>query len=134
MSQSIESAATKQSSDRDPSVTRDLRKSVSIINAPTTRQCLRANKVTQTIFSDAILAILRTPASKVNGLITLDEDFLREYHGVTDFSKYSVVPGVEPRRIMPAKFPVLEVAEQDDEGRRVDSTVIRKEDANQSKL
>lgn len=26
---------------------------------------------------------------------------------------------------MPAKFPVLEVAEQDDEGRRVDSTALR---------
>jgi len=45
--------------------------------------------------------------------------------GVTDFSKYGLVPGANPRRIMPAEFPVLEVAEQDDEGRRVDSVKLR---------
>lgn len=80
----------------------------------------------QTIFSDAILAMLRAPAESVNGLLDLDEDFLRTRCGVTDFSKYSVVPGATPRRIMPAKFPVLEVAEQDDEGQRLDSTQLRK--------
>ena len=53
---------------------------------------------------------------------------------MTDFSKYSVVPGAEPRRIMPAKFPVLEVAEQDDEGKRMDSTVLRKQRPKQSKI
>lgn len=77
------------------------------------------------IYSDAILAMLRAPAEEVNGLIDTDEDFLRR-HGVSDFSRYSVVPGASPRRIMPSKFPVLEVAEQDDEGRRVDSTKLRK--------
>jgi hypothetical protein len=46
---------------------------------------------------------------------------------VKGFSEYSVVPGAVPRRIMPAKFPVLEVAEQDDEGKRVDSTLLRKQ-------
>jgi hypothetical protein len=62
---------------------------------------------------------------EVNGLIDTDEDFLRR-HGVSDFSKYSVVTGSSPRRIMPAKFPILEVTEQDDEGRRVDSTKLPK--------
>ncbi|KAL1958050.1 hypothetical protein VTO42DRAFT_5262 [Malbranchea cinnamomea] len=111
---SIESAATKQSTDLDPSAAKDLRK--------------------PTIFSDAILAILRADPAKVNGLLTLDEDFLRENCGVTDFSKYSVVPGANPRRIMPAKFPVLEVAEQDDEGKRMDSNVLRRQQAKQSKI
>ncbi|ODH28602.1 hypothetical protein ACO22_03920 [Paracoccidioides brasiliensis] len=102
---SIESAATKRSTDKDPSFAKELRK--------------------PTIFSAAIIGILHAPASTVNGLLTLDEDFLREYCGVTDFSEYSTVPGSNPRRIMPAKFPTLEVEEQDDEGRRVDSTVFR---------
>ncbi|EFW20762.1 hypothetical protein D8B26_002918 [Coccidioides posadasii str. Silveira] len=77
-----------------------------------------------TIFSDAILAMLRSPAEEVNGCLELDEDFLRK-KGVSDFSKYSVVPGSNPRRIMPAQLPELTVAEQDDEGRRVDSTKLR---------
>jgi hypothetical protein len=78
-----------------------------------------------TIYSDAILAMLRSPAEKVNGMLELDEDFLRKNCGVTDFSRYSIVPGTTPRRIMPASFPDLTVAEQDDEGRRVESTKIR---------
>lgn len=69
--------------------------------------------------------MLRAPAESVNGLIDTDEDFLRERCGVADFSKYSVVPGAVPRRIMPAEFPTLEVAEQDDEGKRMDSTKLR---------
>ncbi|KAL7920511.1 NAD(P)-binding protein [Trichoderma austrokoningii] len=97
----IESAATEQFTKNNPSEEKDLRK--------------------PTIFSDAILAILRSPAAKVNGELVLDEDFLREHSGVTDFSKYSVVPGSSPRRIMPAKLPDLTVAEQADEGKRVDS-------------
>jgi hypothetical protein len=68
--------------------------------------------------------MLQSPAEEVNGLLDTDEDFLRK-KGVTDFSKYSLVPGATPRRIMPAEFPNLEVAEQDDEGRRVDSVVLR---------
>ncbi len=79
----------------------------------------------QTIFSDAVLAILRAPADVVNGLLTTDEDFLRDHTGVTDFSKYSLVPGARPRRIMPLVFPDLSVAEQNDEGQRVDSTAMR---------
>ena len=77
----------------------------------------------QTIFSDAILAVLNAPPETVNGLLDTDEDFLRRQCGVSDFSEYSVVSGSIPRRILPAKFPVLEVAEQDDEGQRLDSSV-----------
>ncbi|OQE23044.1 hypothetical protein PENSTE_c009G03256 [Penicillium steckii] len=102
---SIESAATEHNKASDKSYKKDLRK--------------------PTIFSDAIVEMLRAQASTVNGLLDTDEDFLREKCGVTDFSKYSVIPGSTPRRIMPAKFPVLEVAEQDDEGQRMDSTKIR---------
>jgi hypothetical protein len=69
--------------------------------------------------------MLESPATEVNGLIDTDEDYLTRAKGVTDFSKYNVVPGVTPRRIMPKEFPVLEVAEQDDEGRRVDSVTMR---------
>jgi hypothetical protein len=69
--------------------------------------------------------MLQAPAKMVNGLLALDEDFLRQHAGVTDFGKYSVVPGTSPRRIMPAKFPDLTVAEQDDEGKRTDSTKLR---------
>jgi len=79
------------------------------------------------IFSDAILAMLNAPSKTVNGLLELDEDFLRKHTGVTDFSNYSLVPGAVPRRIMPAEFPDLRVTEQDDEGRRTDSTKLRKE-------
>lgn len=68
--------------------------------------------------------MLKAPAETVNGLLETDEDFLRNYSGVKDFSQYSVVPGATPRRIMPKEFPVLEVAEQDDEGTRVDSTKL----------
>ncbi|KAJ5936701.1 hypothetical protein N7466_003151 [Penicillium verhagenii] len=101
---SIESAATEHNKASDKSYKKDLRK--------------------PTIFSNAIVEMLRAPVSTVNGLLDTDEDFLRKC-GVTDFSKYSIIPGSTPRRIMPAEFPVLEVAEQDDEGQRMDSTVLR---------
>ena len=77
------------------------------------------------IYSHAILAMLRAPAKTVNGLLETDEDFLRKYTGKTDFSEYSIVKGANPKRIMPAEFPDLTVAEQDDEGRRTDSTQLR---------
>lgn len=70
--------------------------------------------------------MLSAPTQRVNGLIDMDEDFLRSYAGVSDFSKYSLVPGSSPRRIMPAKFPDLTVAEQADEGDRRDSVELRK--------
>ena len=77
-----------------------------------------------TIFSDAILAILNAAPADVNGRCVLDEDFLRE-RGVANFDKYALVAGTEPRRIMPEEFPDLRVREQDDEGRRMDSTSLR---------
>ncbi|KAI4860775.1 short chain dehydrogenase family protein [Hypoxylon rubiginosum] len=103
----IESAATHPLTTASPSEARDLRKA--------------------TIFSDAVVAVLRAPAAAVNGLLALDEDFLRSEVGgsVADFSGYAVVPGSQPRRIMPAVLPDLTVAEQDDEGKRMDSAKAR---------
>ncbi len=98
----IESAATDQFTRRNPDEARDLRK--------------------PTIFSDAILAMLRAPAAAVNGKLELDEDFLRKHAGLTDFSSYSVVKGASPRRIMPVELPDLTVKEQADEGSRYDSS------------
>ncbi|KAK5089286.1 hypothetical protein LTR24_006355 [Lithohypha guttulata] len=79
------------------------------------------------IFSDAILALLRAPAESVNGRVVLDEDYLRSDWGYVDadFERYSVVRGSVPRRIMPRVFPSLEVEEQDEEGVRMDSVVMR---------
>ncbi|CAA9965496.1 Short chain dehydrogenase [Pyrenophora teres f. maculata] len=79
---------------------------------------------TADIFSDAVLAMIRADVNEVNGELLLDEDFLR-MRGVGEFGKYSLVKGSVPRRIMPVKFPDLRVREQDDEGKRVDSTVLR---------
>lgn len=70
--------------------------------------------------------MLRSPTTLVNGLLELDEDFLRDHCGVTDFSKYSIVEGSSPRRIMPLRLPSLLVDEQDDEGKRVYSTKLKK--------
>ncbi|KAK7418824.1 hypothetical protein QQX98_003686 [Neonectria punicea] len=98
----IESAATERFTAANPDELNDLRKG--------------------TIFSDAILAILKAPPSVVNGELLLDEDFLRDHAGVTDFSKYSVVPGTSPCRMLPLKLPDLTVAEQDDQGKRYDSS------------
>lgn len=104
--QAIQSAATEKYTRTNPSELKDLRK--------------------PTIFSDAIHAILTAPASVVNGQLVLDEDFLREHRGVTDFSAYAVVPSSRPRRIMPASLPDLTVEEQDDEGKRVNSAKTAK--------
>lgn len=87
--------------DKNPDEARDLRKA--------------------TIFSDAILAMLKAPASSVNGRLELDEDYLRSDEGITDFSHYSIVLGASPRRIMPAQLPDLSVKEQEDEGKRMNS-------------
>lgn len=70
--------------------------------------------------------MLSSPATEVNGLLDTDEDFLRRVKGINDFSQYNVVPGSNPRRIMPKEFPSLEVAEQNDEGKRVDSLKIER--------
>jgi NAD(P)-dependent dehydrogenase (short-subunit alcohol dehydrogenase family) len=80
------------------------------------------------IFADAILAILEcSEIAKWNGKAWLDEDYLRELTGVTEFGGYAVSPGREVRRIMPRKLPVLEVEEEDDEGDRMNSLQLRKE-------
>lgn len=76
------------------------------------------------IFSDTILAILSSSPKEVSGRCLLDEDFLRE-KGVSDFTKYNLVDGSTPRRIMPAELPDLRVKEEDDEGRRMDSAAAR---------
>ncbi|KAJ1335116.1 citronellol/citronellal dehydrogenase [Microdochium nivale] len=57
----IESGATRAMLLANPDEARDLRK--------------------PTIFSDAILAMLRAPAAVVNGRLELDEDFLRTHEG-----------------------------------------------------
>lgn len=80
----------------------------------------------QNIFSEAILAMLKAPVADVNGLLDLDEDFLRRHSDVSDFSTYSVFPGSNPRRIMPKYFPTLSVDEQNDEGNRWESIALRK--------
>ncbi|TLD33294.1 hypothetical protein PspLS_00483 [Pyricularia sp. CBS 133598] len=102
----IESAATEAFTQQNPDEAKDLRK--------------------PTIFSDAILEILRAPVKVVNGMLGIDEDFLRDHAGVTDFSAYSVVAGAQPRRIMPVNLPDITVAEQGDEGRRYDSSQATK--------
>ncbi|KAI0481430.1 hypothetical protein F4859DRAFT_474670 [Xylaria cf. heliscus] len=101
----IESGATRKMTQKNPKEAEDLRK--------------------PTIFSDAILTMLRAPASTVNGRLELDEDYLRTDAGVTDFSKYSVIPGTSPRRIMPAQLPDLTVKEQNDEGKKMNSAESR---------
>lgn len=78
--------------------------------------------------------MLRAPAPAVNGRLLLDEDFLRDHCGVVDFSRYAVVPGSVPRRIMPARLPDLSVLEQADEGRRYDSAEARRAAAAVAKL
>lgn len=70
--------------------------------------------------------MLESPPEDVTGQCFLDEDFLRDHEKITYFEKYSCVPGTSPRRIMPASFPDLRVAEQDDEGTRVDSTRLER--------
>lgn len=69
--------------------------------------------------------MLNAPTNTVNGKLELDEDFLRDSCGITEFSKYALVPGSNPRRIMPSQLPSLRVVEQDDEGRRMDSAKLQ---------
>lgn len=45
---------------------------------------------------------------------------------MTDFSRYALVPGAAPRRIMPKQLPDLTVEEQDDEGTRINSAAPTK--------
>jgi len=68
--------------------------------------------------------MLEAPVEEINGKLELDEDFLRRYKRVKDFDKYSVVPGSNPKRIMPLIVPDLTVEEQNDEGMRADSSKL----------
>ncbi|RMZ01366.1 hypothetical protein D0862_06390 [Hortaea werneckii] len=97
------------------------------INSAATQgaQTDRAELRKPTIFSDAVRAILKAPPRDVSGRCLVDDVFLREHEGIQDLSKYSLVPGATPRRMMPAQFPDLRVQEEDDEGNRMDSTAIR---------
>ncbi|KAH7121667.1 short chain dehydrogenase [Dactylonectria macrodidyma] len=97
---------------------------VGIQSAATPNPEMLPNLRKPTIFSDAILEMLRTPPEQISGCLELDEDFLRK-RGVTDFSKYNVVPGASPQRMLPAVLPVLTVPEEDEEVFRVDSTKMR---------
>lgn len=69
--------------------------------------------------------MIKAPAKDVSGKTFLDEDYLRDHDGVRDFSKYALISGSTPRRIMPLKLPDLTVAEQDDEGVRMESSKAR---------
>lgn len=65
--------------------------------------------------------MLRAPAVSVNGMLELDEDFLRNACGISDFSRYSFIEGTVPAQIMPQQFASLLVDKSHDEGQRVDS-------------
>ncbi|KAI8851185.1 hypothetical protein BC829DRAFT_431409 [Chytridium lagenaria] len=76
------------------------------------------------IFADATLHILKDDAKRVNGQTFVDEDYLRHFQGVKDFTKYRLShltkiledPDKEPPRMLPKEFPSLLVAEQEDRG------------------
>lgn len=66
--------------------------------------------------------MLKCQPQSVNGNLELDEDFLRRVYGTKSFEQYALIPGSLPRRIMPSILPDLSVLEQDDQGRRMDSS------------
>ncbi|KAJ3123699.1 hypothetical protein HK100_011522 [Physocladia obscura] len=72
------------------------------------------------IFADAVVAIADQNKLAINGHAFIDEDFLRSFCNVSDFSKYRIDPAIEPPRMMPKIFPSLLVQEQDDRGFSVD--------------
>lgn len=76
-----------------------------------------------TVFADAVAGIGEEPADRLNGAALIDEDYLREHKGLTDadFVKYRAEPDVEPPRLLPARFPSLQVAEQDAPGLQMSS-------------
>lgn len=83
--QAIESATTAAMVRRNPEEARDLRKA--------------------TVFSDAVLAVLRAPPVSVNGRLLLDEDFLRSDAGITDFAPYAVVSPLHSDSDASPRFP-----------------------------
>ncbi len=65
---------------------------------------------TPDIMSDAIIHICQDP--KTNGKILIDEDYLRNQCGKTNFDEYRINPDFEPPRMMPKVFPSLNVEEE----------------------
>jgi citronellol/citronellal dehydrogenase len=51
------------------------------------------------ILADSVVEIARRKPSDLTGHALIDEDFLRDC-GITDFDKYSCVPGTQPMRIV----------------------------------
>jgi len=51
------------------------------------------------IMSDLVLGVLEHDPQTFTGHSLIDEDFLRKYQGITDFSKYQCVDGYEPPAI-----------------------------------
>ncbi|KAJ1569059.1 hypothetical protein HK405_010418 [Cladochytrium tenue] len=101
-----------------------------------------ANLVKASIFADAVVGILEDSPAKVNGVAFLDEDYLRDMKGVTDFSQYwlgklpwdrsasiydtgSDGSQGPPKRMLPKKLPSLLVEEQDDRGMSINSAKAR---------
>ena len=69
------------------------------------------------IFGDAVVQIDRDEeGERISGNMLIDEDYLRDRWGQKDFEKYRMCEGVEPKRMMPRKFPCLEVEEEKEEG------------------
>jgi citronellol/citronellal dehydrogenase len=58
------------------------------------------------IMSDLVLGILQKNPETFTGHSLIDEDFLRNYQGITDFSRYQCVDGYEP----PAISDIIEQA------------------------
>jgi citronellol/citronellal dehydrogenase len=56
------------------------------------------------ILADGTVALLAREPSARRGKAWIDEDLLRE-EGITDFSRYQCVPGVEPPRLSFSSIP-----------------------------
>jgi citronellol/citronellal dehydrogenase len=59
---------------------------------------------TPEVFADAVVELAKTPPGEVTGRAMTDEQWLRE-RGVTDFSKYRCVEGVEPPAMKLRDYP-----------------------------
>ena len=59
------------------------------------------------IMSDLVLGVLQQDPVTFTGHSLVDEEYLREYGGITDFSQYQCVPGHEP----PPISDIIEVSE-----------------------
>lgn len=52
------------------------------------------------IVADSVLRMVQEKPESLNGQAVIDEDYLRA-RGITDFTKYQCVPGIEPRKVWP---------------------------------